>query len=408
MNAPLPQLAKAIGRDDPAFLRVTAAFFLGGFATFELLYSVQPLLPIFAHDFHLAPATAALSVSVATLVMAPALIVAGTASEFWGRKRMMVAALVVSSLATLASALAPSWALLLTLRAVMGLALSGLPAIAMAYIVDEMAPSALGLAMGLYIAGSTLGGMFGRLVVAVIADHAGWRLAIAAVGLNSLLGALFFVCALPRERVFSPRAPDIAGLARTFRGHFADPGLRLLYAAAFLNMGAFVCTYNYIGFRLAAAPFSLSPTTIGLVFTLYLVGAASSAIMGDLAGRIGRRRVLWIAAAIGLAGVVVTLPDNLPAIILGIAMITWSFFGVHSISSSWVGLRADLGRGQAAALYLFFYYLGSSVSGWVGGLFYAQGRWPGVAGLVGAMLTLALLLAWRLSRVPPPRHLQKL
>jgi MFS transporter, YNFM family, putative membrane transport protein len=397
---------RPIGRGEPAFARVTASFFLGGFATFELLYSVQPLLPMFAREFDLTPASAALAVSVATLVMAPALIVAGSASEFWGRKRMMVVALTLSSLATLASALSPSWAVLLVLRALMGFALSGLPAIAMAYLVEEMAPAALGLAMGLYIAGSTLGGMFGRLAVAVLADFWGWRIAIGAVGVNSLLGAIFFVYALPRERAFAARAPDVSGLWRTFRGHFSDRGLRLLYAEGFLVMGSFVCIYNYIGFRLAAPPFSLSPTTIGLVFVLYLVGAASSAVMGDLAGRIGRRRVLWIAAAIELLGVAITLPDNLFAIVGGVALITWGFFGVHSIVSSWVGLRAQTGRAQAAALYLFFYYMGSSLGGWSGGLFYSRWQWPGVAGLVGAMVAGALFIAVRLSKVAPPLHLQ--
>ena len=45
-------------------------------------------------------------------------------------------------------------------------------------------------------------------------------------------------------------------------------------------MGVFVCSYNYIGFRLAAPPFSLSQTVIGSVFVLYLIGAVSSTVMG--------------------------------------------------------------------------------------------------------------------------------
>jgi YNFM family putative membrane transporter len=399
--------AAPIGRSDRAFARVVAAVFLGGFATFELLYSVQPLLPMFAEQFDLTPANASLSVSVATLIMALSLIIAGTASEVWGRKRMMVLALTVSALATLACALAPTWGALLALRAVMGFALAGLPAIAMAYLVEEIAPPALGLAMGLYIAGTTLGGMFGRLAVAVIADHWGWRVAVGSVGVNSLLGAAFFTLALPRERMFKPRTPDLLGLARIFRAHFSDPGLPLLYAMGFLVMGSFVCTYNYVGFRLAAPPFSLSASTIGFVFVLYLIGALSSMVMGDLAARIGRRKVLWIAAAIELAGVAVTLPDDLIAVILGVALITWGFFGVHSIVSSWVGLRAETGRAQAAALYLFFYYVGSSLGGWTGGLFYQAWRWPGVAALVGAMVAAALIVALRLANVPPPRHLQQ-
>jgi YNFM family putative membrane transporter len=397
---------RPIARGDPAFARVTAAFFLGGFATFALLYSVQPLLPVFARDFDVSPGVASLSLSIATLVMAPALIVAGSASEVWGRKRLMIASLAASSTATLMASLARDWTILLALRALTGLALSGLPAVAMAYLADEMAPAALGLAMGLYIAGSTLGGMASRLAASVIADHWSWRVAIAAAGAEGLLGAGFLAYALPRERAFAAARPDLRRLARALTLHFADPGLRLLFAEGFLVMGSLVCTYNYIGFRLATPPFSLSQTTIGFVFALYLVGAASSAVMGELAGRLGRRRVLWIAATIELAGVAATVPDNLLAIIAGVALITWGFFGAHSIASSWVGLRAPTGRGQATALYLFFYYLGSSVAGSAGGWFYARWAWPGVAGLLGALVGGALLAALRLSNVPPPRHLQ--
>lgn len=393
-------------RGGPGFARVVAAFLIGGFAIFELLYCVQPLLPEFAREFHLAPAGASLAVSVSTVVMASALFFAGFAAERFGRKAVMVTSLIVSALATLAAALAPNWLSLLALRGLMGLALAGLPALAMAYLAEEVEAPALGFAMGMYIAGSTLGGMFGRLVVGFIADHGGWRLALAGIGANSLLGAAFFALALPAERPEARRGADFATLVGLTRAHFSDEGLPWLFAVGYLVMGAFICTYNYIGFRLAAPPFSLDQSRIGLIFTLYLLGAASSTIMGDLAARLGRRRVLWVALAIGLVGVAVTLPDHLVTVVIGVALVTWSFFGAHSIASSWVSLRANEGRAQASALYLFCYYVGSSLNGWLGGLAYQRWGWNGVAALIGALLGLAFLAARKLVRAPPPRHLR--
>jgi YNFM family putative membrane transporter len=247
--------------------------------------------------------------------------------------------------------------------------------------------------------------MSGRLVVAALSDHCGWRLAIAAAGAVGLVGAALIGFALPASRRFSPRWPDFAGLVAPIRRHMANPGLRLLFAEGFLLMGSFVCAYNYTGFRLAAPPFSLSQTAIGFIFVLYLVGAVSSMAMGVLAGRFGRRRALAIAIAIEAAGVAATLPDNLAAVIVGVGLITWGFFGAHSIASSWVGLKAEGARAQAAALYLFFYYVGSSLIGSSGGLFYVAGGWPGVAGLLAALMGTAMVVALRLSKVPPPRHL---
>jgi YNFM family putative membrane transporter len=392
-------------RGSPGFLRIVTAFFIGGFAIFELLYCVQPLLPEFARRFGLTPASASLAVSVSTVAMASSLFFGGLAAERFGRKPVMVASLIASALGTLAAALAPSWPALLVSRGLMGLALAGLPSVAMAYLAEEIEGPALGFAMGLYIAGSTLGGMFGRLVVGAVADRAGWRVALALMGAISLVGAGVFARSLPAERRPAPSA-GIGGLVAALKGHFADEGLPWLFAVGYLVMGAFICTYNYISFRLAAAPFSLDQTRIGLIFTLYLIGALSSTVMGDLAARLGRRRVLWMALVIGVAGTLVTLPDYLPTVVLGVAMVTWSFFGAHSIASSWVGLRAAENRAQASALYLFFYYVGSSLNGWMGGLAYQRWGWPGVATLIGLLLGFALLAALKLARVPPPRHLR--
>ncbi len=184
--------------------------------------------------------------------------------------------------------------------------------------------------------------------------------------------------------------------------HLSDPGLRYLFVLGFLLMGALVTTYNYVGFRLAQPPFSLSQTAIGLVFAIYLIGAVSSATMGELAGRYGRRRVIGLAIALMPLGVLVTLPDSLALTILGVGVLTAGFFGGHSIASSWVGLRAETAKAQASALYLFFYYAGSSLAGSFGGWVFARGAWPGVVAFVGALSGLALLVAIRLaSRVPP-------
>jgi MFS transporter, YNFM family, putative membrane transport protein len=196
-----------IGRGGARFWRVSFALFLGSFATFALLYCVQPLMPLFTRAFSISPAAASLSLSAATGVLAVAMIFAGTLSDRVGRKAIMTASLVAASAATLAASFSPNWTTFVALRALTGLALSGVPAVAMAYLVEEMDRSAIGLAMGLYIAGNTFGGVGGRLASAAIAEFGGWRDALALVGLVSLGCAASFAFALPGER----RAPPTAG-----------------------------------------------------------------------------------------------------------------------------------------------------------------------------------------------------
>jgi len=211
---------------------------------------------------------------------------------------------------------------------------------------------------------------------------------------------------LPSGRGALRAAPPPRPLRATLRAHLADPGLRWLFAEGFVLMGAFVSTYNYVGFRLSRAPFEFSQTTIGFLFTLYLLGAVSSTAMGSLAGRFGRRNVLWIATALPPIGVLVTLPDSVPFIVAGVALITLGFFGGHSIASSWVGLRAESGRTEASALYLFFYYAGSSLVGTFVGAIYGAYAWPGVAAFLFVLTSVGFLIALRLSTIPPPAHLQ--
>jgi YNFM family putative membrane transporter len=387
------------------FWRVNFALFLGSFATFAMLYCVQPLLPSFTRAFSISPAAASLSLSAATGVLAVAMLFSGTLSDALGRKTVMAASLAAAAAATLAVSFAPNWTTFVALRALTGLALSGVPAVAMAYLVEEMDRSAIGLAMGLYIAGNTLGGMGGRLATAAFAEAGGWRGAVALVGLISLGCAFVFAFALPKEKRAPAKAQPIA-LLPTIAMHFRDPGLRYLFAMGFLLMGAFVATYNYIGFRLEAPPFSLSPAVVGLVYSIYLIGAVSSTVTGELAGRYGRRRIVGFAIAFMPIGVLLTLPENLWLMILGVGVVTIGFFSGHSIASSWVGLRAETGKAQASALYLFFYYVGSSLAGSIGGWVFTLGAWPGEAAFVGALSALALLIALKLTRVPPPAHLR--
>ena len=365
------------------------------------MYCVQPLLPLFTKVFHVSAAASSLAISVVTGAVAVAILLAGSVSEAWGRKPVMTASMFASAALTTLSPLAPSWASFLGMRTLEGIAFSGLPAVAMAYLSEEMHPSSVGLAMGLYVGGTAVGGLSGRLLIGILTDRAGWRIALATVGGIGLVAAFIFWRSLPRSLHFHPRPMHVGELLRSLGHHMTEPGLRLLFLEGFLLMGAFVSVYNYIGFRLVAPPYSLSHAEVGSVFAVYLVGTVSSAWVGHLAGRLGRRNVFWCVVALMLAGLLTTLLSPLVLIIFGLALFTFGFFGAHSVLSSWVGLRAQHSKGQATSLYLFFYYLGSSVAGTAGGFFWKAYGWPGVVAFLAGLLCIALAVSLRLTRLQP-------
>ena len=393
--------ARFIHHGTADFRRTNLALFAAGFATFGLLYCVQPLMPEFSRHYGVSEAGAALSLSLTTGVLAFAMLFAGALSDAWGRKSLMVASLLASAVLVLVTAMMPDWTALLVVRTLLGLTLSGLPAVAMTYLSEEMHVESIGLGMGLYISGSAVGGMGGRLITGVLADFFGWRVGVAAVALFGIVAALIFWRMLPASRHFTAQPLRWRTVAGRFNGIFRDRGLPWLFVEGFLLLGAFVTVYNYLGYRLLAPPYNLSQAVVGLIFGIYLVGTFSSAWMGHLAGKLGRRKVLWTALALMLAGVALTLAQPLWLVMAGIVAVTFGFFGGHSIVSSWVGRRAGAAKAQAASVYLFCYYMGSSIAGASGGLFYATYGWTGVALFVGVLVLLGLLIALWLFRLPP-------
>ncbi len=392
---------KYIEKGTPMFMRTVLALFSGGFATFALLYCVQPMMPALSHEFSINAAQSSLILSVATAMLAFGLLITGPISDRLGRKPVMVAALFCAALATIASGLMPSWEGILLMRALVGLSLSGLAAVAMTYLSEEIHPQHIGLAMGLYIGGNAIGGMSGRLIIGVLIDFVSWHTAMLIIGGLALIAATVFWKILPESRNFRASSLKPRNLLDGFVMHFKDAGLPWLFLEAFLLMGAFVTLFNYIGYRLLADPYDLSQAVVGLLSLVYLSGIYSSAKIGSLADRLGRRRVLWATIVLMLAGMALTLFTPLWLVVPGMLIFTFGFFGAHSVASSWIGRRAVKAKGQASSLYLFCYYAGSSIAGTAGGFFWHLGGWNGIGGFIVALLIGALLVALKLAKLPP-------
>jgi len=382
-----------------SFRDAILALFAGGFNTFAILYNIQPLMPEFSRDFHISPTMASLSLSMTTIAMAVSMLFVGSLSDAWGRKSVMTFSLFAASVLALLTAASPNFHFLLVIRVIQGIVLAGLPAIAMTYLSEEIEPSSLGIVMGIYISGNSVGGMGGRIISGIVTDFFNWRVAIAAIGALSLIATLLFWFKLPPSRNFERQPLKISKIAESLLSQCKDRNLLSVYGLGFLLMGSFVTLYNYIGYQLLAPPYSLSQSLVGSIFFVYIMGTFSSTWMGRLADRYARHKVMWMALAIILIGVTITLSSSLWLKIIGIAIFTFGFFGGHSVASSWVGRLATNRKAQASSLYLFFYYVGSSVGGTLGGIFWSNFGWAGVVGLIVFFLVTAFLLSIRLSSV---------
>lgn len=382
-------------RGSVAYGRLLAALFCAGVATFAQLYSPQAVLPLISADLGVGAAGAALMISASTVGLAIGVIPWSTLADRIGRVKAISISVAGATTVGLLVPFAPTFELLLAGRLLEGLIVGGVPAIAVAYLTEEIDPVHAARAAGTFVAGTTIGGLAGRLVASPVAEIAGWRVGVFTVAVLCGIAALCFVKLAPPPRGFVPSngANPEGSLAERLFANLRSRRQLTLFAQAFLLMGGFVALYNYLGFRLSGAPFYLPPFAVSLVFLAYLAGTWASSRAGAEASRFGRKAVLLVSIAVMIAGVAITLSDNVIAVLVGLVIATAGFFGAHSIAAGWTGRSAPVGKAQASSLYNLFYYGGSSVIGWFGGVAFDAQGWTAVAATIMALAVIATAAA---------------
>lgn len=379
--------------DDTPYGRLLAALVCAAVTTFAQLYSPQGVLPQIASDLGTSADRAALTVSAATLGLALAVVPWSFVGDRYGRRPAMVVAVAGATVFGLGAAWMPTFELVLLARLVEGVFIGGVPALAMAYLNEEVRAQAAVVAAGWFVGGTTIGGLVGRVVATPVADATSWRVGMTVVSLIAAVTAVTFVVLAPPERQFvRVHGEGPLGQARRVLTNLRDAPLAGLYLIAFLLMGGFVAVYNYLAFQLVEEPYLLPAWAVGLTFLAYLAGTVSAPRAGVLAARHGRYPVLVVMVLVMLAGLLTTLTRPLWLVLLGLVVMTAGFFGAHSVASGWVGARAVTAKSQSTGLYNLAYYGGSSLLGWAGGLTWHWAGWPGVVAFVGAAIAASLLV----------------
>lgn len=186
------------------YRRLIVGLFFAGIATFAQLYSAQAVLPQISSDLAVAPATAALSVSAATLGLALAVIPWSVVADRIGRVPAMATGVLTATVFGLTAPLSGEIGMLLVLRFAEGVALGAVPAVALAYLSEEVEARHAAAAAGSYIAGTTVGGLLGRIASGIVGEVGGWRAGILSVAVMCAVAAALFLWLTPRARGSSP------------------------------------------------------------------------------------------------------------------------------------------------------------------------------------------------------------
>jgi len=382
--------------------RLLIALSAAGVATFGQLYALQGLLPQISTDLDVSHSTVALTISAATFGLALSLLPWAVVATRFGITRAMSIALLAASILGLLVALSPTFPLLLVLRGLEGVALGGVPALAVALVGRDVAETRRAEVVGVYIAGTTIGGLAGRILAGAVASIGNWRLAEAVVCALALVCSIVFVVLVPRKpattsiRVFTPSAITRV-LPVVLR-----PQLLARYGQAFLLLGSSVTVFSFLAFRLQVPPFAIPAAIANLVFLAYLAGTVSSSFAGVLTRRLGSRVVFLLATGIMVAAVIASLSDSLVVIVVALVLFTGGFFLAHTIASTAVVQATGLDAPAASSLYNVAYYLGSAVVGGIGGIAFGAGGWPLIVVTVAVTAGIAFLLGLVPERQPRP------
>ena len=380
------------------YWRATLALCLGSFMIFANVYITQPLLPTLAEEFSVSALESSWTFTITTLTLGLSLLIYGALSDALGRRGIMVVTLSGVMLCGFLLSYVEGYTELLIVRALQGLLLGGLPAIAIAYMNDEFSPRALSLAVGLYIGGNTLGGIGGRLIGGFVGESLGWQGAFLVMAVVSLACVLAFIYLLPASTRFESRPLRVGSMVRSMRDHLSNPLLLSAYLIGGLNFFIFINQYSYITFVLSEAPYHLPASLLGLLFLTYLTGTFGSAISGKVADYLSQPRAMALGIMILAIGSCVTLSESLPVIIVGFLINSFGFFFSHSTASSWVSKQATHAKASASSLYLVFYYVGASLGGFYLQPFWVIWHWQGV--VAGSLLVLGITFVYavRLER----------
>ena len=388
MTAAMPDESRV----SPGALRRSLTIGTIGFLTLVDLFATQAILPALARSYGVTPAQIGVAANASTIGMAIAGLLVGALGHKIDRRRGVWVSLALLAIPTMLLASAPNLTIFALLRIAQGLCMASAFTLTLAYLGERCSKADAAGALAAYVTGGVASNLIGRLCAATVASFAGAEATFWFFAALNLAGAVLAYLALTGMQPMTAMAEPGRRLWSAWADHLGDPNLRRAFAVGFLVLFGFIGTFTYIGFVLAAPPLALSMMATGLVFFVFLPSMITTPLAGSVTTRFGARLVLPLALSVALGGLILLLLPNLPAVLLGLALVGVGTFFAQAVATSYVGRRAKRDRAAASGLYLSFYYSGGLAgAAAVGQLFDRAGWTAAVAGIFAALAFAAWL-----------------
>lgn len=388
------------------------------------LYYSQPLLADMAVSLHVS-ARAIGGIPVLTQMgYALGLFLFVPLGDLMERRFLIVALLLVVTLALIGVAAAPNLTLLSLMSFLLG-ATTVVPQLIVPFAVQLAAPGEQGTVVGTVMSGLLFGILLARTVSGLVGEHLNWR-AMYIIGAGLMFGlALFLRLGLPQSK--PSVSLSYSQLFRSFRNLIlAEPVLREASVMGGLLFGAFSAFWTTLVFLLRQPPYHLGAQAAGLFGLAGVTGAAAAPLAGRLADKKpgssrrsrarpesdSARRVAGMSALITLLAFVVfsLAGKEIWGLILGVILLDLGVQSAQISNQARIYRLLPEAKNRLNTVYMVTYFLGGALGSWLGAFAWSTWQWPGVSAAGSAMVLLSLAV-WALG-LPPrlpnpaPKHLR--
>src|SRR3989442_12071050 len=305
---------------------------LGALTTLNALnyldrYVAAATLPLILADLAISDAQGGLLQSLFIVAYSLACAPAGWLGDVGSRLRLVASGVFVWSLATVASGLAPGYALLLLARAVVGVGEASYAVVTPSLLSDCYPAERRARVLGIFYAAIPVGSALGYVVGGLVGEHFGWRAAFFVAGAPGMaLAFVLLMLAEPRRGAYDAGAPraatplSLGGSLRALvarRSWISNTGAQVIYTFAMGGLATWMPTYFV---RERGIPLATAASTFGLI--LVAAGFIGTLIGGRLSDALARRIP---GAHFVLSGwsLVASIAFTLPAILAPSSAIFW-------------------------------------------------------------------------------------
>jgi MFS transporter, YNFM family, putative membrane transport protein len=396
MDATATTIAPAGQPSHGALLRNTVIG-VTAFLTLVDLFATQAILPSLVERYHSTPGMVGLAVNASTLGMAISGLAVALLSTRIDRRLGILVSLAVLSIPTVLLAFAPSLTVFALLRIAQGLCMSAAFTLTLAYLGERISATDQASAFAAYITGNVASNLVGRLVAAAAAQYLGLSGNFYLFAALNLAGAVLVYLTIER----TPKMQDMGRMHRSpwaaMRDHLGNGPLLATFAIGFCILFAFIGTFTYVNFVLAAPPLGVSRMQLGFVYFVFLPSIFTTPQAGLAVAHLGTRGGIWAGLALAGIGLPLLLTGTLWLVLAGLVLVGVGTFLAQAIATGFVGRAARGDRGSASGIYLASYFAGGLAGAALLGQMFERFGWPACLAGVALALAGAAGLAWRLK-----------